>query len=1097
MKKTMTIVLCICLMMSLYIPASANDTVQIGSFAVNATTPMSLGTVFTGKVFYEYDLHIPANITSANNAVVFGGDGLTAWAGVGAALYINSSWSGVEDVFYTQNATGNGTGNVQGSALSWKNMPESGIVDGYTTYHVEQIIDTSAAIADGYGIYQIYITPEGGERTLITTSSAPGSSEQGWHGFRTSYSEITKIGVWTNYGVNISVTNLRATVMDGTAEKIIVPGVSVMDGYGVVRSVACAQNGVDAYFNIESDNKDSVKAIIAIYDEDENLLHVSTQNIALTGSDSVKVSCPPEFIAGAASVRVVLWENGSLRPITDTFERDIATKGDGFVSLSSVALLDGMFETSRSVGIEYIKSMDVDRLLAPLFEVQSLPTPNGAVRYGGWEGLAVHGWGGNNFTLAGHSLGHWLSAAAVSYAATADTELKQMLDYAVSQLDYIQTTQKTGYIGGINESCFQSLFSGNTSSWSSGYWVPWYNVHKTYQGLIDAYTYAQNKDALRVVIKFAQWAYDGTKSLSDSQMQTMLGVEHGGMNDAFAQLYDITGDESYLYLAKRFTHNAVVEPLVAGTDSLTGLHANTQIPKIIGAAQIYDEDSTRTDLRDAAKFFWDSVVNTRSYVIGGNSIGEHFEALGAETLGIKTCESCNTYNMLKLTEHLFSWEHDSRYMDFYETALYNHILGHQDPDTGNKMYFVSTLPGHYRIYGTAHDSFWCCTGTGMENPGRYSKCIYYKENNDLYVNLFISSEITWEEKNLKIKMETDFPYSSDVLLTVTEGEADANIKIRVPAWVAGEVSARVNGGEAVSQGEGGYLTIEGNWKAGDTIALHLPMQLEKYTARDKSSKVAFTYGPVVLAATLGTDGFPQTDTYVNETNLDSTTTDAPNLIYDGTNLNEIVKLKDANTLCFTIDGEYSSLGEEITLLPFHDVHHQFYCVYFYLNDEGDVAEKKLNKITLDSLIPDGQQDEIGHGWDLGANSHNGSFQSDGKTYMWRDAWGGNEAYFSYAMKVDADNTNYLYVKYWGSDGPFSNGGVTYARSFNIYVDNEKVASQTLNSNNPSAPYEVFYEIPLSITSGKTSVRVKFEADSATSCAGGVLELRTTNKGALE
>ncbi len=384
------------------------------------------------------------------------------------------------------------------------------------------------------------------------------------------------------------------------------------------------------------------------------------------------------------------------------------------------------------------------------------------------------------------------------------------LNYTVSELASLQQTTG-GYIGGVSPVPFEQAFGGtlNVGGFSlNGAWVPWYSVHKIYQGLIDAYEIAGNAQALEVVTKFADWAVAGTSRLSDSQMQKMLDCEHGGMNEVFAELYAISGKEEYLTAAKRFTHDSILTPLAEERDELTGKHANTQIPKIIGAAAIYGQDSSRTDYKTASEYFWETVVNGRSFVIGGNSVAEHFEALGAETLHKKTCESCNTYNMIRLSEHLFSWEHDGKYMDYVENALYNDILGAQDPENGNKMYFTSLLQGHFRVYGTPEDSWWCCTGSGMENPGRYHKCIYYKDLDNLFVNLYIPSEVKWNETGLTLRLDTDFPYSDKATVSVTDGTSNAKLSFRSPSWLNGAMSIEVNGEAVEAAPENGYITVE-------------------------------------------------------------------------------------------------------------------------------------------------------------------------------------------------------------------------------------------------------------------------------------------------
>lgn len=875
----------------------------------------------------------------------------------------------------------------------------------------------------------------------------------------------------------------------GTAGVILCCNLSAYADYANC-SLSVASGEAEAVFHVES-AEENLMASIVVKDDENNICSVKTK--LFNGKDetdfSIKTDLPSEK---GLSIKAMLW-NKFMNPLiygkTIEYEKKPNT---GFVDIDKVTLNGGMFKTSQELGLDYILDMDVDRLLAPSFEMAGLPTPNGKARYGGWEkkGASNWGWSADTFTLAGHSLGHYMSAAAVMYAATGNEDIKARIDYAVTKLKYIQDTTKSGYIGGCNEECFTKLFSGNTSSWANNYWVPWYGVHKIYQGLIDAYNYTGNYEALNVCVNFADWAMDGLNKLTDSQIQTMLNVEYGGMNDVFAQLYELTGREEYLTTAKRFTHDNILNPLINETDSLSGLHANTQIPKIIGAAEIFENDSVKyQDYGKAARFFWDRVVNSRSYVIGGNSVSEHFEAIGLESLHHKTAESCNTYNMLKLTEHLFDWEHKSEYMDFYEKALYNHILGSQDPDTGNKMYFVSLLQGHYRIYGTKYDSFWCCTGTGMENPGRYSKCIYYKDGDSLYVNLYIPSTVTWEEKGLTITQETNYPYEDTIRFTVAEGEGDVTLKFRVPSWAKKGAEAVYNG-NTYKKDRSGYLEIEGSFKKGDVIELTIPMELEIYNSRT-ANQVAFTYGPVVLAAPLGTENFPG-DTVENETGLDTTTTDVPYIIYDGDDINELIEAVDRESLTFKLNGKYMSEGEDVLLKPFYEIHHQFHNVYWNMNMAGDLFLKRLNNVTIDQVQPDGQQDELGHNL-TGNNTHNGSFSSGGNNYMWRDAWGSSDAYFSYMLGVEEDKKNYLCVAYWGSDVPFGNGGKTYTRDFSIYVEGVKIAAQVINNNKPNSPYYCYYEIPEELTKGKEAVTVKWQVNGESSCAGGVLEARTVRE----
>ncbi len=873
---------------------------------------------------------------------------------------------------------------------------------------------------------------------------------------------------------------------------------SIDPDYSISREISGRDGELTARFGVYTDKADKLTAALVLFDAEGELASVNTKTMVPTEAAKAEITVPAPIYPGFTA-KLLLWSSATLAPLIEAEARPIdIEEGGQFMPLSDVTLLDGMFLTARNLNEDYLMAIDPDRLLAPSMEAAGL-TPK-AERYGGWESQGWAGWP-DNMGISGHSLGHWMSAmsSACVESARYGAELREKLEYAVGELARIQTETGSGYIGGLSVRPFEQAFAGTINAGGfdlNGAWVPWYSVHKIYQGLIDAYSIAGIDRALDVVTKFADWAVDGISNLSDDQMQQMLNTEHGGMNDVFAQLYDITGSEAYLDAAVRFTHKAIVDPLAKGKDELSGKHANTQIPKIVGAAAIYDSDGSHTDYRAASEFFWDRVVNHRSFVIGGNSVSEHFEAEGAETLHIKDAETCNTYNMIKLTEHLFRWEHQGKYMDFVENALYNDILGSQDPETGNKMYFTSMLPGHFRIYGTPDSSWWCCTGSGMENPGRYSKMIYYKDLDSLYVNLYIPSQVVWKETRLTLRMETELPYSDKVTITVAGGSGHSALKFRVPAWADG-MTVNVNGEAADAEPENGYITVERDWSVGDTVELTLPMSLSVYTARDSENKVAFKYGPIVLAAPLGTEleGFDllAEDTRVRETSLPSNTVAVPSLKTESADPNDFITPVDLSKLEFKIDGQYTSNGQALTLVPFYSIHHQFHNVYWYLNAQADPYEKALNDITVDSVIPDGQQDEIGHGQE-GKNSHNGSLTSGITTYFWRDAYGSADSYFSYELNVDSEKPNYLYVSYWGPDGPFDAGGRHYTRNFDILVDGEIIGSQTIDRNTVDTPYNVFYEIPENLTLDKDKITVKFAVKSDSTCAGGVLNVRTTSAG---
>lgn len=595
-------------------------------------------------------------------------------------------------------------------------------------------------------------------------------------------------------------------------------------------------------------------------------------------------------------------------------------------TLEKVTLLPGIFQTSQEKGKEYLLSLQLDRLLAPFYEAASLQPK--AQRYDGWEAMEI----------SGHSLGHWLSAAAMMYRATEDTLLLQKIHYVLDELEYIQSLDEKGYVSGFPRDCFDKTFTGEFDVGYfhlAGWWVPWYSLHKVFAGLIDVYQLLKIEQALKIVTKLANWAKQGTDQLNDEQFQRMLICEHGGMNEAMADLYMITKNEDYLELAIRFCHKEVLDLLAKGIDKLEGKHANTQIPKVIGAAKLY-EITGDNYYKNIALFFWNQVVKKRSYIIGGNSNHEHFGPLYDETLSVETNETCNTYNMLKLTEILYRWEQKAEYMDYYERALYNHILASQDPDSGMAMYFVSTKPGHFKVYSTPEHSFWCCTGTGMENPARHQRNIYYQNQDHLYINLFIPSQV--EGADFVLKQETNFPYDETVTLTILQAPStNYTINIRIPEWVDEPLSIAINEMKQQVNARTGYVSISKEWKSGDRIQFSLPMKLRIYEAKDDPNKVGFLYGPIVLAGELGRENFPETDIVNVHTKLhDHPSINVPPIKAKKEEIHTWMRLVDPHSLRFEIDEMVGN--KKLTLIPFFALHHERYTLYWQMVDQEMIEE---------------------------------------------------------------------------------------------------------------------------------------------------------------
>ena len=597
----------------------------------------------------------------------------------------------------------------------------------------------------------------------------------------------------------------------------------------------------------------------------------------------------------------------------------------GFADKRNITLLNSVFSQSEKIGREYLDGVNIDRLLSPIFEAHNMPAPNNAKRYGGWERKSANNWekSPETFSLAGHSLGHFLSAFSECYAKSGDEKLKQKILYIVSQLESVQNNAKSGYIGGCKENCFTELFDKNLTSWAEGYWVPWYNLHKIFKGLTDAYSVTEDQTVLRVLLRFADWACDGLSDFSDEDFEKMLEYEHGGMNEVFANLYRITKNEKYLCFAEKFTHKKLFRFLLKGEDKLDGWHANTQIPKVTGMAAIYAAaPETHKEYRTASENFWRFVTQDRSYAIGGNSDKEHFEKKGKETLSKKTCESCNTYNMMRLCEYLFSFKQKSEYFDWYENALLNHILAQQD-ESGAKMYFVSLLQGHHRTYEKKYKSWWCCTGTGMENPEKYENNIFFFDGSTLYINLYIPSRL--ETDGISLEINTDYPYSDKISIAVKRNTEIDSLKLRIPEF-SHKAAAIRHGTKEFRKIEKGYFTVS-NIKGGDTVELTLPMEITEYKSREKDV-CALKYGPVTLCAPLGKITDKVSEYISNELLIDDITVEYPSLLLNGKSADTCVEISDRKKLIFKIPAKYSTLGTPIILKPFFETRHEFYTVYF-------------------------------------------------------------------------------------------------------------------------------------------------------------------------
>lgn len=751
-----------------------------------------------------------------------------------------------------------------------------------------------------------------------------------------------------------------------------------------------------------------------------------------------------------------------------------------------VRLGHGVFRDSQKTGEKFLLGLDIDRLLAPCYEAAGETPPK--PRYGGWEARGI----------SGHILGHWLSAASNMYTVTGSPVAKERLDHAVEVLASLQDEQ--GYVCGFPRSQSFDLVFDNPDSFDvegfslAGWWVPWYTFHKIFAGLIDVYTLTGNELALEVATKLADWVKAGTDKLNDEQMARMLLCEYGGMAESCVKMYELTGEKKYLDLSVRFAEKRIFLPLSQGKDELTGKHANTQIPKIIAAANLYNNTGDEY-YRNVAEFFWKTVTRNRSYVIGGNSISEHFGPLGTEDLGPNTAETCNTYNMMKLTEFLFSWEQSSEYIDFYERALYNHILASQDPESGMKTYFVSLRPGHFKVYSDPEEAFWCCVGTGLENPFRYQRMIYFPTSDALYVNLFIDSGLSWEERGFALNQSTDFPNSDTGTITVTAGTCvELDIRIRKPNWLAGTPEVAVNG-EPVDVSGDGWITISRLWSTGDEITYKMPMQLDYYIARDDENKRAVTYGPVVLAGELGTENFPETDIVPGENEMNTyPCIDVPDLVTEDKTITSWLRRADPEALVFETAPIAQPGSCKITFKPFYQVHHVRYSAYWnILNQEEYQAYRskeqtqleKLDAVTVDLIKPNEQQSEINHNMRRSENSTGG--YSGLIEMAFREVRG--KGFFGYDIDL-GENGKYLMLTYSTDDGEIWDVRDSIYRDFDILVNGELLANEKRERSMPVRVERKLYKLPEGL-SGTVSLEFRSTADNH--AAGTIYEIRVLSE----
>jgi DUF1680 family protein len=737
--------------------------------------------------------------------------------------------------------------------------------------------------------------------------------------------------------------------------------------------------------------------------------------------------------------------------------------------LSDVKLLEGPFLHATELNTKVLLNYEPDRFLAK-FRKEAGLEPR-AEHYGGWE----------DNTIAGHSLGHYLSAISMMYQTTGNTEFLNRVNYIVSELKECQDADGSGYIGAFPDGkriLEEEVARGEIRSQGfdlNGIWVPYYTQHKVMAGLRDAYRMCGNQTALEVSIRFADWLSTVVDDLSPEQIEEMLHCEHGGILETLADLYADTGNEKYLMLTRSFQDKFILEPLSRGEDILPGKHGNTNIPKLIGLARRYELTGDSTDRR-TAEFFWETVVNHHSYVTGGHGNDEYFGEPDRlrNRLGDGTTETCNVYNMLKLTDHLFEWTASPAAADFYERALFNHILASQHPENGRVVYNLSLDMGGFKDFQDP-EWFTCCIGTGMENHSKYGASIYFHNDDELFVYQYIASQLTWKEKGLVIEQKTTYPEEQGSAFEITaDAPVNLTIYIRYPGWATKGIEIKVNGKkQKIPQPPGSFIPLARKWKTGDRIEVHIPFGLRLETMPDDSLRVAVFNGPAVLAGELGT--------------IDDTAATSPLYVpvlmtaeRDPAKWTEPVP-GESNTFMMKNTGR----PRDVMLKPFYKTYDMRYSIFWDMfteeawkeREEEYVAllefKKNLERITVDFFQPGEMQPERDHRLK--------SERSDPGRFKERPFRETRDGWFSVEMKSDPVKGNKIVAEYWG--------GFPGRKTFDIMVDGKIIATENISNKNDGRFIFVEYPVPPELTRGKNRINVRIQAHPR-SMAGPVFGLRT-------
>jgi DUF1680 family protein len=755
-------------------------------------------------------------------------------------------------------------------------------------------------------------------------------------------------------------------------------------------------------------------------------------------------------------------------PALDSVERLVKARP---LPLDTVRLTGGPLKHAQDVELEYLLQLEPDRMLAYLRRSARLePKAQG---YGGWDG--------DGRQLTGHIAGHYLSAVSIAWAATGDVRFKDRANYIVNELKTIQDAQGDGYLGALMDRnrtdgklLFQQLSKGIIRSGGfdlNGMWSPWYVEHKIFAGLRDAYRYTGNRAALDVEIKFAAWAERILAPLSDEQIQQMLATEFGGMNEVLADLYADTGDARWLALAGKFYHKKIIDPLAGRKDILGGTHGNTNIPKLYGALKVYLYTGDETQ-GSAAKYFWDEVTQHHTFATGGNGRNEYFGEPDKmnDMVDGRTAETCNVYNMIKMSRTLFSIQPDTRYTDYQERALFNHILASQDPDDGRVCYMVPVGRGVQHEYQGKFDSFTCCVGSAMESHGLHADGIYYESGDKLWVSLYTPSIAQWKSHDVKIEVATDLPVGQTAAVKVTPKSSKTfTLALRRPFWAGQGFSVKINGKALRTVAPANsYVEITRKWKAGDTVELVIPKTLRKEALPDNPNRFAVMWGPLVLAGDLGPE--------IRGRQAAAAAPDVPVFVAPEQPVSNWLRPVAGKPGTFRTTGV--GLKQEIDFVPFYELPRRRYAIYWDMYTPAEWAKKEADYRALEEKQKKLEAATVG-------------FAQPGQMQAERDANQQGEAsspvrvenrfgrtatsWFSFDLPVDPAHPLTLIVTYSNENrGP---------SACDVLVDGKKVGEQTGPRRSPEQVirfFDVEYQVPADLVAGKKKVTVRFEAHNGRS-----------------